>query len=290
MRAGLSAHPVFAYFAVTFAISWGGVLAAIGYGGIPDTPAHFGAVLPFAIAGMLAGPAVAGLLLTWILYGPRGLRELVSRLVRPRVGALWYAVALLTAPIVMTAIVLGLSLISPAFLPGIVTAGDKLSLLVFGLTAGLGAGVLEELGWTGFATPGLRPRHRALATGLIVGVLWGAWHIPATVVLASGTYGGTVSLLPFLILRSAGLLAGALPAFRVLMVWVYERTGSLLVSMLMHVSLTASLLTLNPLGIAGTRLQVFSFALAAALWLVVAAVSSARHAAASGWLHGAWRT
>ena len=54
------------------------------------------------------------------------------------------------------------------------------------------------------------------------------------------------------------------------MVWVYDRTGSVLVAMLMHVSLTSSLLILNPLGIAGARLQIFSFAFAAAVWLAVA--------------------
>jgi hypothetical protein len=38
-------------------------------------------------------------------------------------------------------------------------------------------GFFEELGWTGFATPRLRLRHGFLATGLIVGVPWGAWHL-----------------------------------------------------------------------------------------------------------------
>ena len=38
-----------------------------------------------------------------------------------------------------------------------------------------------------------------------------------------------------------------LPAYRVLMVWVYDRTGSLLVAMLMHGSLTATQLILMPL-------------------------------------------
>jgi len=41
-------------------------------------------------------------------------------------------------------------------------------------------GILEELGWTGFATPTLlrRMRYGVLATGLIVGVLWGMAHLP----------------------------------------------------------------------------------------------------------------
>jgi hypothetical protein len=35
------------------------------------------------------------------------------------------------------------------------------------------------------------------------------------------------------------LLVGQWPAYRVLMVWVYDRTGSLLVAMLMHARLSA---------------------------------------------------
>lgn len=49
----------------------------------------------------------------------------------------------------------------------------------------------------------------------------------------------------------AGFLAfylRALPAYRVLMVWVYDRTGSLPVVMLMHASLSASTLILQPLA------------------------------------------
>ena len=52
---------------------------------------------------------------------------------------------------------------------------------------------------------------------------------------------------------AAPLSFSFLPAYRVLMVWVYDRTGSVLVAMLMHVSLTASTLILQPLDVAGTR-------------------------------------
>lgn len=57
------------------------------------------------------------------------------------------------------------------------------------------------------------------------------------------------------------------------MVWVYDRTKSLFVAMVMHASFTASLLTLNPLDISGAHLVAYSFTLAAALWVVVAAVA-----------------
>jgi membrane protein implicated in regulation of membrane protease activity len=56
------------------------------------------------------------------------------------------------------------------------------------------------------------------------------------------------------------------------MVWVYDHTGSLLVAMLMHASLTASTLILGPLAISGVSLLIYGLVSAAALWAVVAAV------------------
>ena len=41
--------------------------------------------------------------------------------------------------------------------------------------AGLMVGIFEELGWTGFAIPRLRLRYNVFTTGIIVGLVWGAW-------------------------------------------------------------------------------------------------------------------
>jgi membrane protease YdiL (CAAX protease family) len=59
------------------------------------------------------------------------------------------------------------------------------------------------------------------------------------------------------------------------MVWVYDRTGSLLVAMLMHASLTASTLILQPLDVTGMRVVTYDLVLAAALWLLIAALAMA---------------
>ena len=261
-------HPVLAYFILTFAISWSGVLLVIGGpSGIPGTPEQFERLLPIVVLAMLAGPSVAGVLLTGLVYGRVGLREFLSRLLRWRVGARWYAVALLTAPVLVTVVLLMLSLASPVFFPGILTTGDKVSHLLFGIAAGLGAGIFEELGWTGLAIPRLRQRYGIFTTGLIVGILWGAWHFLATLWGSSGSSGG-ISLALYLPV----MLFSFLPPYRVLMVLVYDRTGSLLVAMLMHLSLTASVRIFDPLGISGIPILIYNLALAAALWVVVAAL------------------
>jgi membrane protease YdiL (CAAX protease family) len=190
-----------------------------------------------------------------------------------RVSARWYAIALLTAPVMMSVTLFALSLVSPAFVPGIFTTDDKVSLLVVGLAVGLSAGVFEEIGWTGFAIPTLRMRYGVVKTGLVVGVLWGAWHLLTNVFWAASASAGDLSLSVFLPASIVGVLVGYLPAFRVLMVWVYDRTGSLLVAMFMHTSLTASLLILNPAAITGMTLLTYSIVLAAVVWAVVAAVA-----------------
>jgi membrane protease YdiL (CAAX protease family) len=134
---------------------------------------------------------------------------------------------------------------------------------------GLGAGFFEELGWTGFAVPGLRRRYGVLATGLIVGVLWAAWHV-LVVVWGIGNSAGAVPLAVFIPLD----LLSVLPAYRVLMVCVYDHTRSLAVAMLMHASLTTSLLILGPLNVSGVQILTFELALAASLWIVLAAAAA----------------
>ena len=55
------------------------------------------------------------------------------------------------------------------------------------------------------------------------------------------------------------------------MVWVYDRTQSLFLAMLLHVSLTTSTLALTPLT-TGVLLLTYNLAFAAAVWVIVAAV------------------
>jgi uncharacterized protein len=269
VRALIKRWPVITYFAITVGISWTGILLIIvvGPGGFPATPEQVETLMPFVVLSMLAGPSVAGLLLTGLVNGRAGFRELLSRLLRWRVGARWYAVALLIAPLSAMASLLALSIFFPGFTPNIVTSENAATILLFGIVGGLSAGIFEELGWTGFATPELRRQYSILATGLIVGVMWGGWHVFAYY-WGSGTPAGTLNRGLFLpgVLHSLAVLT----AFRVLIVWMYDRTGSLLLAILMHASLSTSNLLFNPQP--GIRLMVFHLGLAAVLWVVVGVV------------------
>lgn len=256
-------HPLLTYFALTFALSWGGVLLIIGGpGALPASLEQLEILGPILYIGMLVGPTAASILLTGLVYGRPGFRELRSRLLRRRVGARWYAIALLIAPLSIVAVLYIFSLSAP-----IVTTDGKASLLLSAIVAGFMVGIFEELGWTGFVIPRLRLQYGIPTTGLIVGLLWGAWHF--LLFWESDSFSGALGM-ALLLVR----LFSWLPAYRVLMVWVYDRTQSLLVAMLMHASLVASMSLLQP-SLTGMPALTFILVWAAALWLVVAAVTVA---------------
>jgi membrane protease YdiL (CAAX protease family) len=258
------------YFVLAFAISWGGVVAVVGFDGFPGAAEEFRVLLPMVVIAMLAGPSVAGVAVTSLFLGKKGLQDLWHRCRKGRVGARWFAVALLTAPLVVSGVLMALSLMSPVFRPGILTASDPSTHLVLGLVTGVVAGLFEELGWTGFAIPSLRLRHGVLATGLIVGFVWGAWHL-LVVWWGSADTSGSLSMVVYLPAMAFSFLV----PYRVLMVWVYDRTDSVLLAMWMHASLTASVRILDPVPISEWSIVLYNLVLGAALWAVVAAVAIA---------------
>jgi membrane protease YdiL (CAAX protease family) len=269
IKALIKGHPVATYFILTFAISWGGVLTLGAPYGMPATGAEFEKLWSVVVLPYFLGPSFASLLLTGLVHGRAGFRELLSRLLTWRVGAAWYAVALLTTPLLTTALLLAFSLISPVFRPGIITTANRVSLILSGVVTGLiFGGLMEELGWTGFAVPTLRRRYDLVTTGLIVGVLHGVWHFPVKILIS-----GVLGLAPFLAVDLLTAVFG-LTAHRILMVWVHDRTRSLLVTMLMHASLTACTLFILAPAATGAPLVIYNLVAAAAAWVAVAAVAA----------------
>jgi membrane protease YdiL (CAAX protease family) len=270
-------HASACYFILAFALSWAGVAAIIAQGEIPAAPARAEQLFPFVYLAMLVGPSVAGIVMTAVVSGREGLRAYRARLLRFRVPLRWYAVALLTAPLVLLVTLTLLRLASPQFAPAILSgstaalgpakAGSLTAFALLGVGVGAGAGLFEELGWTGFALPSLRARHGVAGTGLVLGSLWGAWHFLA-VYWGSAQAFGAVPIPAFLLVA----LFAFLPPYRVLMVRVYERTESLFIAILMHASLTASMILLGPV-VAGGAAVVYDLAFGAALWLMVGLTS-----------------
>jgi hypothetical protein len=103
IEAFIKRHPLPTYYTLTFVISWGGMLLVIGGpSGLPGSPEQADRLMGIAFS-LTAGPSAAGLLLTGLVSERAGLRALLARLRRWRVGARWYAVALFTSPLLGTA-------------------------------------------------------------------------------------------------------------------------------------------------------------------------------------------
>lgn len=272
-------HPVWTYYVLTFAISWGGFLL-VGWRGLAaGSDWQSDPRFSLALLAMLAGPPIASIVTTVLIDGWGGVRTLFARLGRWQVDARWYVVALLTTPLAMALVLLPLSLTSPAYLPAIVTqTGGAAALLGLGLAVGLAGGFVEELGWTGFALPRWRQGHGVLATGLAMGILWALWH-GLQMWWVSGSFVGALApalFIPLFMLASVAQLS----AYRVLMVWVHDRTDSLPLAVLMHASYIAcTLFLLSPPAAVGPAFLTYAWGFAAALWLIVAvAAVTARRA------------
>jgi len=247
------------FFLLAFVISWGAIFLLAGPSGFPITEDQ-AQIMGMAI---LLGPTMASIILI-ALSGRSGFQTLFSRLFKWRVREYWYAYALLIAPLSTAVILVLFSLFSYEFQPNILISSDKTSLIISAIFAGLIVGIFEELGWTGFAVPKLLKMHSILGTGLIIGIIWGAWHFPLFWEVNSFT-----ASLPFVLLVAR--LFSWLPPYRTIMVWIYKNTESLFVIILMHASLVATLMVLDPV-IKGVNLIIFILARAVLLWAIAAII------------------
>ncbi len=99
----------------------------------------------------------------------------------------------------------------------------------------VGSPLAEELGWRGFALPRLQSTHSAFRASLVVGVIWGLWHLPLYLVP-----GNPISEV------SAGVLLFGIVADSVLLTWLFNSTrGSLLLAPVFHASIAVTELALG---------------------------------------------
>lgn len=257
MRAWAQRHPLVAYFALAFGLSWGGTGAVMAVTGFSTAPMSAGeAGLFFAM--MLVGPAAGGLFLTAMIEGRSGLAALWARMICWRTAPGSYAIALLAAPAILSAILWLLSaFVDPAFAP-------RFQWTLLGV--GLIAGALEEIGWTGFATPRLLLHQDILSAGLLLGLVWAAWHALVDFRYSFEDTGAAW------VLEFGFTYVIALVPYRVLMTRLYHRTGSGLLGVVMHASYTGCLLALVP-DTSWSQALVWQGGFAAALWLLVAITS-----------------
>lgn len=209
-------HPVAAFFVGAYAYTW-----------LVSAPAAF--MEPSWTAAILVyvgsfGPPVSAAAVTWL----RGddVREWASQITKWRVGLRWWIVAL-GLPVAAAALItlgifavrgpvdLGGTLPSPAVFVG-----------VFLFAMVLSGGLNEEPGWRGFAQARLNERYGAFRASLVVGAVWAGWHLPYFVIPVTPHSS-------FPLVNQLGWVGGIL-TLSVVLAWLYNSTGSVLLAMVLH--------------------------------------------------------
>ena len=222
------AHPLLAFFALAYLLSWTYWLLVLGIMGRYT----LGWFVPGAF-----GPPLAALLVTGLVDGRDGIRVFLRTWVLWRVGLRWYVVALMGLP----ALGLLVGLLSgdwsdPFAGSGTSVAVTYLAVLSFLLVLG---GAQEEPGWRGFALPRMQERRGPLAASVALGVLWGLWHLPVFVLVpgynAAGTSVASIAA-TVLVFTAVGAVGQSL-----ILTWLFNHTrGSVFLAVLAHASLNAA--------------------------------------------------
>jgi membrane protease YdiL (CAAX protease family) len=208
------------FFLLSYLLSW-----LVGISLALEAQGEGSAPIPFSLHYIYAfGPTIAAVVMTGLVSGTEGLKELFGRVFKWRVRPIWWIMAL--SPLwLFGLIVVGQRMIAGEwldlnslgqvnFLPQL-NLGVALGLWV--LTFGLG----EEIGWRGYALPRMQKKRSALSATLILATLWALWHWPLFFYVLDPSI-----LLGWVI----GLIAGA-----IIFTWLYNSSqGSVLMLILWH--------------------------------------------------------
>lgn len=211
--------PLTWFYILAFGISWLGMISVVLAS--RDIAPFYRPYFLVLFIFYAIGPALAAVIVSQVTHGKTGVQNLLKGLIRWRVGLVWYIIAVLGPSVLLIAAqvvtkLLGLPL--TITMPQVVLS----PYFIFGVAVNFLANTCEEIGWRGFALPRLQKRHNALHATLIVGILWGLWHLPL-VFLA-----GPMSEYPFL-----WFISIAADAF--MYTWIYNSTkGSILLVALFH--------------------------------------------------------
>ena len=221
-RSQISLSSLLPFLLIAFGLAWG--ILALYIFLTDQMTAIFGQLTgdhPLFFLAVYA-PAIAAFIMIMIKAGFGGLRRYLSRLWLWRCSLPWYAFLIVGLPLV--------------FYGGSAWKGNlftdpfpfsTLPSLLIALLLGVIKGPVEEFGWRGFVLPLLQRRFAPIWASLILGLVWGFWHLPAF--LLSGTQQSEWAFAPF--------FAGTIAISLIMTALFNASRGSILLAALMHFQL-----------------------------------------------------
>jgi uncharacterized protein len=211
------------FFVLAFAWSW-----MLGFVAV-DTKQHspvFSLILTI-ISGF--GPSITAFMTVAFFTGRSGLIAWLKNTLNWLIDWRWYTVAFFAPPFAMLlalAIHWGLGGTTPTS-PAV--GHIPLAIANFGFVFLIGGPLGEEFGWRSYAQPALSAKMGWRTASLIIGIVWGLWHLPWFF-----TAGTAQSHMPFITFM-LNIIAGS-----VLFSWLFMQSkGSVIPVLIAHTSLNA---------------------------------------------------
>jgi membrane protease YdiL (CAAX protease family) len=243
------------FFSLTYIMSWILWIAGAALLRVSSRPSGFMAIAGFLYLLGVFAPALVALALTARADGRGETMALLRRTMKWSVSARWYVFAVGYMAAIKLAAALLLRIGTGAW-PAFGQEPLYLMAIVIPFSTPVQAG--EEIGWRGYALPRLSAGLGLSSASLILGIIWGCWHLPFFII--SGTDKSGQSFPLYLI---------SVTAISVAMAWVYWRTdGSLLLTMLMHAAINHTK-DIVPSAVSAPT-SVFSLSSSRVAWLSVA--------------------
>ena len=259
MRNLVKRHPVLFYFFLAYIISWGGILITLGTGGFSFyrgnsvLTGEFSPQMLLAWIFMISGPFLAAVMLSTMMEGMKGVKNLLSSLGRWNVHWKWYLISLLLFPVILYSMFFLFSLSDRQFYPSF--------MIGFGIMVGLTGGLLEEVGWTGFAFPRMQAKYGFLKAAVLLGLVHAFWHLLADAWGSMAFYKDLYALHFFLWIL-------ALVALRVILSWIFNKTSSLLIAVFTHASFTGSQFMSTPANLTAAENIAWYAVFVVGLWIM----------------------
>jgi membrane protease YdiL (CAAX protease family) len=220
-RGWLQRRPLLGFCVLTFAWSW----ACWCLSAAVKLPAPWLSQVLMLAGGF--GPSAAAVAVVWCTRGRAGLRAWLSHCMQWTVGWGWMALAFL-APLVVVSIAAGVHVaLGGSIAPS--PAAGQVPLAVINLFAVLlvGGPLGEEFGWRGYALPHLQTRMGWRPASLMLGLVWGLWHLP--LLFISDTVQAHMTLALFLL---------STVAMSVIFAWLALHTrGSVAAALVLHTAI-----------------------------------------------------